>query len=155
MGAFARAFNEKGVVGYSSDMEKQNVITRIASGVTGVAATKIGFAQPVTRGVAPKTCVMWDGTNGNLLGLTLAAGWIDPAVGYANGDNVAVINEGQIWAHASGACTEGKTPMFDAATGGYKDAVTGEEDEALVNCVFNSSATAGGIVTIQVATRIA
>ena len=57
MGAFARTFNEKGVVGYSSDMEKQNVITRIASGVTTAAATAIGFAQPVTRGTAPKTCV--------------------------------------------------------------------------------------------------
>lgn len=155
MGAFARTFNPQGVVGYSSDMEKQNVITRIASGVTATAATKIGFAQPVTRGTAPKTCVMWDGSNGPLLGLTLAAGWVDEAEGYANGDNVAVINEGQIWAHASGACTEGATPLFVPATGGFTDATTGNEPLALKNCVFNNSATTGGVVTIQLATRIA
>lgn len=154
MGAFARTFNEKGVVGYSSNMEKQNVITRIASGITN-AATAIGFAQPVTRGTAAKTCKIWDGTNGAMLGLTLAAGWVDEAVGYANGDNVPVINEGQIWAHASGACTEGATPLFVPATGGFTDATTGEEPLALKNCVFNSSAAAGGVVTIQLATRIA
>lgn len=153
MGAFARTFNEKGVVGYSSDMEKQNVITRIASGVTTAAATAIGFAQPVTRGTAPKTCVPWDGTNGGLLGLTLASGWVDEATGYPNGANVPVINEGQIWAHASGTCTEGKIPLFVPATGGFTDATTGEEPLALANCVFNSSAAANGVVTIQIATR--
>lgn len=154
MGAFARTYNPSGVVGYSSDMEKENVITRIASGVTN-AATAIGFAQPVTRGTATKTAIIWTGANGPLLGLTLANGAVDEAVGYPNGANVPVINEGQIWAHASGTCTEGKTPLFVPATGGYQDATTGEEPLALKNCVFNSSATANGIVTIQLATRIA
>lgn len=155
MGAFARTYNPLGVVGYSSDMEKENVITRIASGVTATAATKIGFAQPVTRGAAEKTAIMWTGANGPCLGLTLANGAIDEADGYQNGDNVPVLNEGQIWAHASGTCTEGATPLFVPATGGFSNATTGEEPLALKGAVFNSSATAGGVVTIQVQTRIA
>lgn len=155
MGAFARTYNPLGVVGYSSDMEKENVITRIASGVTATAATKIGFAQPVTRGTAQKTAIMWTGANGPCLGLTLASGHIDEVEGYQNGDNVPVLNEGQIWAHASGTCTEGSTPLFVPATGGFSNATTGEEPLALAGAVFNSSATAGGIVTIQLQTRIA
>lgn len=156
MGAFARTYNPLGVVGYSSDMEKENVITRIASGVVaGTPATAIGFAQPVTRGTAEKTAIVWDGTNGPVLGLTLANGAVDEAVGYANGDNVPVINEGQIWAHASGVCTEGATPLFVPATGGFTDSADGTEPLAITGAVFNSSATAGGVVTIQLQTRIA
>lgn len=155
MGAFARTYNPVGVVGYSSDMEKENVITRIAEGVTATAGTKIGFAQPVTRGTAEKSAIMWDGENGPCLGLTLASGHIDEAVGYQNGDNVPVLNEGQIWAHASGVCTEGATPLFVPATGGFTDATTGAEDLAITGAVFNSSAAAGGVVTIQLQTRIA
>lgn len=155
MAAIARAYNPVGVVGYSSDMEQDNVITGIASGVTATASTKLGFAQPVTRGTAEKTVVMWDGENGPCIGLTLASGHIDEAEGYQNGDNVPVLNEGQIWAHASGVCTEGATPLFVPATGGFTDATTGDEDLAITGAVFNSSATAGGVVRIQINTRIA
>lgn len=160
MAAIARAYNPVGVVGYSSDMEQDNVITGIASGVTATASTKIGFAQPVTRGTAEKTVVMWDGENGPCIGLTLASGHIDEAEGYQNGDNVPVLNEGQIWAHASGVCTEGATPLFVPATGGFTDYVEPADPEdadplALTGAVFNSSATAGGVVRIQINTRIA
>lgn len=160
MGAFARTYNPIGVVGYSSDMEKENVITRIASGVVAGTATAIGFAQPVTRGTAAKSAIMWTGANGPCLGLTLASGHIDEAAGYQNGDNVPVINEGQIWAHASGTCTEGSTPLFVPATGGFTNYVEPADPEdadplALTGAVFNSSATAGGVVTIQLQTRIA
>lgn len=155
MGAFARTYNPVGVVGYSSDMEKENVITRIAEGVTATAGTKIGFAQPVTRGTAEKSAIMWTGANGPCLGLTLASGHIDEADGYQNGDNVPVLNEGQMWAHASGVCTEGKTPLFVPATGGFTNATTGEEALAITGAVFNSSAASGGVVTIQLQTRIA
>lgn len=154
MGAFARTYNPIGVVGYSSDMEKENVITRLAEVDVADAATAIGFAQPVMRGTAEKSAVIWDGTL-PCLGLTLASGHIDEAVGYANGDNVPVINEGQLWAHASGVCTEGATPLFVPATGGFTDAATGEEPLAITGAVFNSTAAAGGVVTFQIHTRIA
>lgn len=154
MGAFARTYNPLGVVGYSSDMEKENVITRIAEVDASDADTAIGFAQPVMRGTAEKSAVIWDGTL-PCLGLTLASGHIDEALGYPNGANVPVINEGQLWAHASGVCTEGATPLFVPATGGFTDATTGEEPLAITGAVFNSTAAAGGVVTFQIHTRIA
>ena len=155
MGAFAFPYNENGVVGYASNMDKQNVITRIASGVTATAATKIGFAQPVTRGADPKTCVMWTGTNGALIGLTLASGQIDPEVGYVNGDNVPVLNEGQEWGYASGACTAGETPEYVPATGGWQNSTDPEGDLHATGLVFEETVAAGGVVRIQVQTRIA
>lgn len=155
MAAIAFPYNANGVVGHSSNMDKENVITRIASGVTATAATKIGFGQPVTRGATPKSCVMWTGANGAMLGLTRAEGWIDPAEGYQNGDNVPVQNEGQIWAYASGACTAGSVPLYVPATGGFTNATTGEEPLALKNCVFEETVATGGVVRIQLATRIA
>lgn len=155
MGAFAFPYNENGVVGHASNMDKQNVITRIASGVTATAATKIGFAQPVARGTAPKTAVMWDGTNGAIIGLTLASGQIDPEVGYQNGDNVPVINEGQIWGYASGACTAGSTPEYVPATGGWQDSTDPEGELHAAGLVFEETVASGGVVRIQVQTRIA
>lgn len=154
MAAIAFPYNANGVVGHSSNMDKENVITRIASGVAAGAATKIGFAQPVMRGTAAKTCVMWDGTK-PCLGLTRAEGWIDPAVGYANGDNVPVQNEGQMWVLASTAVTAGATPLFDPATGGYGNATTGSEPLALVGCVFEETVAAGGVARMQIHKRIA
>lgn len=155
MTAVAFPYNANGVVGHSSNMDKENVITRIASGVAAGAATKIGFGQPVTRGTAPKTCVMWTGANGAMLGLTRAEGWIDPAEGYQNGDNVPVQNEGQIWVQASGNVTAGSTPLFVPATGTYINATTGEEPLALAGCVFEETVAAGGVVRVQIHTRIA
>lgn len=155
MAAIAFPYNANGVVGHSSNMDKENVITRIASGVTTAAATKIGFGQPVTRGATPKSCVMWTGANGPVLGLTRAEGWIDPAEGYQNGDNVPVQNEGQMWVQASGNVTAGSTPLFVIATGTYINATTGEEPLALKNCVFEETVASGGVVRVQLATRIA
>lgn len=161
MAAFDFPYNEAGVVGYSSDMQKENVRTFIASGVADGAATKIGFGQPVIRGTEEKTIVPYTGT-GSIVGITMARPDVDPAEGFANGDNVPVLNEGQIWVYASGDCTAGSGVAFDPATGGFEDATVtpgegGDPDttNALEGFVFDSSATEGGVVRLQVARRIA
>lgn len=153
MGAFKFPYNANGTVGLSSDMQKENVVTKIASGVTTAAATKIGFGQPVIRGTAPDTIVPYTGT-GSVIGITMARNDIDPEAGFPNGENVPVLNEGQIWVYASGACTAGSAVEFDAATGGFQDADGGAELEA-THFVFDSDAAAGGVVRLQVQTRIA
>lgn len=151
MAAFKFPFNDAGTVGYSSDMQKENVRTFIASGVTDAAATKIGFGQPVVRGASEKTVVPYTG-NGSIVGITMARPDVDPAEGFSEGDNVPVLNEGQIWVYASGPCTAGSEVAFVAATGGFQNA---GEDDGLDGFVFDSSATAGGVVRLQVARRIA
>lgn len=151
MAAFDFPYNEAGVVGYSSDMQKENVRTFLASGVGTAANTKIGFGQPVIRGTAEKTIVPYTGT-GSIVGITMSRPDVDPAEGYANGDNVPVLNEGQIWVYASGDCTAGSGVAFDPSTGGFEDG-TGTGD--LEGFVFDSSATEGGVVRLQVARRIA
>lgn len=153
MAAFKFPFSTRGQVGVSSDMQKENVRTFLASGVTTAAATKIGFGQPVIRGATPKTIVPFTGT-GSVVGITLFSGDIDDEAGYPQGENVPVINEGQVWVYADGACTAGKTPLFVPATGGFKDATTGEEPLALKGCVFDGSGVAGDAVRLQVFTRI-
>lgn len=153
MAAFDFPYNEAGTVGYSSDMQKENVRTFIAEGVTAAAATKIGFGQPVVRGTAEKTIVPFTGT-GAVVGIAMARPDVDPADGFALGDNVPVLNEGQIWVYASGACTAGSAVEFVAATGGFQDADAGDTlpDDQFV---FDSDAPAGGVVRLQVASRIA
>ena len=153
MGAFKFPYNANGTVGLSSDMQKENVVTKIASGVTTAAATKIGFGQPVIRGTAPKTIVPYAGT-GSVIGITMARNDIDPVEGFPNGENIPVLNEGQIWVYASGDCTAGSAVEYVAATGGFQDADGGAELEA-THFVFDSDAAAGGVVRLQVQTRIA
>lgn len=153
MAAFDFPYNERGTVGHSSDMQKENVRTFLASGVGSAAATKIGFGQPVIRGTADNTIVPYAGS-GSIVGITMARPDVDRAEGFANGENVPVLNEGQIWVYASGDCTAGSAVEFVAATGGFQDADAGDTLEA-THFVFDSNATAGGVVRLQVATRIA
>lgn len=151
MAAIDFPINPAGQVGALADMQQKNTKTGLA---TGVDDAPIGFGQPLQRVAGgDKLYELWDGESA-VAGISGFTNYIDPAVGYAEGQNMPIHDEGTVWVFASGDCTAGGAVEFDPVTGGFQDAYGGDALAPEV-AVFDSNATAGGVVRLQINTRIA
>lgn len=135
----------RGIPGMHADMQEWNALTRLAD---NVAAAPIGPGQPVASfGGDGKLGRAW--TTGKALGVARYGIHVDTTAGFAEGEAIAVQNQGTMWVAAGAAATAeaaaGYNPALDrwANVGGAYVAVPGVE--------FSTTGVANGLVKIRIA----
>ena len=115
--------------------------TRMVEGTAG-----IGFGRIVSKGTGVKGAVL-GGALADILGATVRDITLIAQAGqtvdkYQNGDNMAVMNEGDMWVVVNSAVTAGATVTYLAADGTFAPAATAV---AIPGSRWITSAASGGL----------
>jgi hypothetical protein len=137
-----------GAAGLVANMTNADADTRIVETVAG-----IGFGLAVGQGAAAK---------GAVLGATAASGFVGISIRdvaldagqpdkYQQGDSVAVLTEGDIWAVVGGTVTAGQDVTFAAVTGILSSATADAGNFAIAGARWMTGATSGGLAVVRLA----
>lgn len=134
----------RGLPGMHADMQEWNALTRLAD---NVAAAPIGPGQPVASfGGAGKLARAW--TTGKPLGIARYGIHVDTTTGFAEGQAIAIQNQGTMWVAAGAAATAEGAAYYNPTTDRWGN--TGAGYVAVPGVEFATTGVANGLVKIRI-----
>lgn len=135
------------VNGMVANMTNWDADTRIVETATGIP-----FGVAVGQGAADKGAVLGASAGTGFVGISVRDVTLPPRSAidkYADGENMAVLTEGDIWVTVGGDVTAGGDVTFAASTGVLSSAATSGTQFAITGARWMTGATNGGLAILR------
>lgn len=119
-------------------------------------AAGIGFGVAVSQGAAYNGAVIGAASAAVFRGITVRDIAIPPSNGeeYAEGDNMAVLTEGDIWVTVGGDVTVGADVTFASTTGVLSSAGTSGSQFTIAGARWMTAASNGGLAIVRLSGHV-
>lgn len=133
-----------------------NMTNRDADTLVCETSAGIAFGVAVSQGTAANGAVIGGASAAVFRGITIRDITIPPSNGeeYAQGDNMAVATEGDIWVTVGGDVTVGAKVTFAATTGVLSSAGTGGSQFAIYGARWMTAASSGGRAKLRLSGHV-